>query len=517
MLTSSWGHTPVVQPAKGGDCFRYMKYGNGPKGVKRYLEKDARSLATDLINLPFVEERNGNWGIEMDKTRDRLRFMPGNTKRKMRTYGHFIISPDPEDGIDLDTLRELAVAWAAEMFGFENPSIGEAQVAIEYHDDNAQHIPHAHIIVNDVDLRDGRALQINAAQGREMASRLQELAWERGLRGFDQRGVSRLAAEEPDARKPDRFANAPQRRKTMTERAMERDGRPSWKQEIKDAIEVACNMASTPEEVVDRLAQMGIVAMPRQAKRVRPGEDYIFYYPQPGVPLEENKKRVSGERLGARYTAAGMRAQIRVSYYRKLYAEDKDAAALLDMLVDVRDVELQRGQTLADLSKAFAAISNFHITNMQDAKRSQEIIERQIKEGIEAGRNVQTQLDQAAQLEALLRIGPAANIVPAMREQSRTYQSSAAAKQERRERTGEKVPLEEKIARGYRLTKEEHAHLRSRDRTAFRVWQENRRAVERGRKPTARLGGGGSSKAPGSSSYNHAGPAQGPSRGARSR
>ncbi len=65
MLKTKWGHTPVSKGGKGGDCFRYLKYGNGRTGVKRYLEKDAHSLATDLINLPFVDERDGDWGEEL--------------------------------------------------------------------------------------------------------------------------------------------------------------------------------------------------------------------------------------------------------------------------------------------------------------------------------------------------------------------------------------------------------------------------------------------------------------------
>ena len=487
-LETKSGHTRICRPDSQSDCFRYMKYGNGKKGIKRYLEKNARSLATDIINMPFLEE-GGNWGEEMDAMREMTcpeRSYSQEAQRKPRTYYHFILSPDPDDDIALDKLRELATTWANEMFNLDDPKIGAAQVAIEYHDDNTKEIMHAHIVVNNIDLRNSRALQINKIQGRQMAERLQELARERGLHSFDEHGISQPAVQGINSRRVERrFDAAPPTRQTMTEIKMEQEHRrTSWKQEIKNAIEVACQMSDSPEQVVMHLAQMGIVAKPRTAKRVRPGEDFIFYYPQAGVPLEQNKKRVSGERLGKRYTAAGMRAQIRVSYYRKLYAEDKDAVALLDMLVDVRDVEVQRGQTLADLAAAFAAINNFQITNMQDAQRHLAVLQERVKRELAAGNPVRMESDQIKQLEALIRIGPASNIVPLLREQSRTAQAvnPIDAAYKRRREQGEKIPLVEKVARGYRLTKEEYEQLQ-RDPASFREWRTNRRLAAKGRKP----------------------------------
>lgn len=514
MLKSKWGHTNVAN-GKGGSCFRYLKYGNGREGARRMRDDEPRSLATDIINMPFLEE-GGNWGEEMDSTRDAFRHFVRSRKNKSRTFAHFIISPDPDDDITLDKLRELATTWANEMFNLDDPFIGAAEVAIEYHDDNAKEIMHAHVVVNNIDLRGGCALQVNKKQGKQMADRLQELARERGLHSFDEKGISQPAAPSINSRRVERrFDAAPPTRQTMTEIKMEQEHRRgSWKKEIKNAIEVACQMSDSPEQVVMHLAQMGIVAKPRTAKRVRPGEDFIFYYPQPGVPLEQNKKRVSGERLGKRYTAAGMRAQIRVSHYRKLYAEDKDAVALLDMLVDVRDVEVQRGQTLADLAAAFAAINNFQITNMQDAQRHLAVLQERVKRELAAGNPVRMESDQIKQLEALIRIGPASNLVPLLREQSRTAQAAVPKvdrEQHAREARGEKIPLKEKVARGYRLTKSEYEQLRRHPRD-FHQWQDNRKFATTGRKPAGGAGGGSSS-----GSSHGAAPSQVRSRGSRSR
>ena len=93
-LETKSGHTRICRPDSQSDCFRYMKYGNGKKGIKRYLEKNARSLATDIINMPFLEE-GGNWGEEMDAMREMTcpeRSYSQEAQRKPRTYYHFILS-----------------------------------------------------------------------------------------------------------------------------------------------------------------------------------------------------------------------------------------------------------------------------------------------------------------------------------------------------------------------------------------------------------------------------------------
>ena len=45
----------------------------------------------------------------------------------MRTYKHYVVSPDPKDGISLESLRDLASSWAEEHFP-------DYEVAIVYHD-----------------------------------------------------------------------------------------------------------------------------------------------------------------------------------------------------------------------------------------------------------------------------------------------------------------------------------------------------------------------------------------------
>lgn len=160
---------PLLKPISGHTSCR---------GVWRYLTKDGRALASDYLNLD-VPEREGtafDWAATMDDTRSRWRNDTPWGSRLCRTYKHYMLSPDPKDHVGLDALRELSVAWAREHFG-------DFEVAIVYHDDNAGHIPHAHVVVNNTNIVTGRRLQ--DPDPKELKHSLQRLAADRGLSDFD--------------------------------------------------------------------------------------------------------------------------------------------------------------------------------------------------------------------------------------------------------------------------------------------------------------------------------------------
>ena len=147
----------------------------GCAAAERYLEKGGRAIGHDFINLDCMEREDGTiagWAAEMDE----LRALYGNGEpyrgKPAVTYRHYIVSPDPADKIDLERLRELACAWAEEHFG-------EYQVAIVYHDDNENRIPHAHIVVNNTNVETGRRLHVPDPKG--LNRDLQQMARERGL------------------------------------------------------------------------------------------------------------------------------------------------------------------------------------------------------------------------------------------------------------------------------------------------------------------------------------------------
>lgn len=132
---------PILKPISGH---------TGCRNVRKYLEKNGRAIARDFFNLSWDEremssyDQAGKEAVEWDREMDQMRASFGNDApckgRKARTYKHFVISPDPEDDIDIDALRGIASDWALRFFG-------DHQIAIVYHDDNANGIPHAHVVM----------------------------------------------------------------------------------------------------------------------------------------------------------------------------------------------------------------------------------------------------------------------------------------------------------------------------------------------------------------------------------
>lgn len=123
------------------------------RGIRRYLTKKNRALAADYLNIDApAEDPSFDWAAVMDATRRAFgNDLPWRGKR-VRTYKHYIVSPDPKDRASLEALRKLARAWAQEHFA-------DYEVAIVYHDDNEGGIPHAHIVVSNTNLETGRRLQ----------------------------------------------------------------------------------------------------------------------------------------------------------------------------------------------------------------------------------------------------------------------------------------------------------------------------------------------------------------------
>ena len=190
---------PILKPISGH---------TGCRNVRRYLEKNGRAIARDFFNLSWDEremagyDEAGKEAVEWDREMNRTRASFGNDApykgRKARTYKHFVISPDPEDDIDIEALRGLASDWALRFFG-------DHQIAIVYHDDNANGIPHAHVVVNNTNLKTGNRMQTRNPL--ELNRALQDMARERGLSGLSNEskaksGVERLAEKEHGRKMP---------------------------------------------------------------------------------------------------------------------------------------------------------------------------------------------------------------------------------------------------------------------------------------------------------------------------
>lgn len=246
-------------------------------GVYRYLTKGGRALAHDYLNLDAPEEGEFDWAAVMDGTRHAYRNDVPWGSRPARTYKHYVVSPDPEDSIDLERLRELTLAWAEESFP-------DYEVAIVYHDDNEGRIPHAHVVVNNTNLATGRRLQ--DPDPRALKHRLQAMAKSRDLHDLDTQEEERFGKRLP----PPTMQRDYVRR---AERELVASGDYSWVADIRARVGVARSIARSEGEFRNVLSAIGVTVAdnsPRAARR-----DWIY-------SLEGHPSwRVSGERMGLGY------------------------------------------------------------------------------------------------------------------------------------------------------------------------------------------------------------------------
>lgn len=287
---------PIVKPISGHtDC----------QGIRRYLEKDGRALARDFYNLSWDEDlmagydssmKEGvRWADEMDRTRHAYGNDMPHGGRPARTFKHFVISPDPEDGLDLMRLRELACAWAKECFG-------DYQVAIIYHDDNEARIPHAHIVVNNTNLVTGNRLHTDSPMS--LNRLIQQMAKRRGLRYLADEpdlddGFSKLAAkdEEPTTKARTRQDVYMGR----AERRVLESGEYSWVNDIRDRVATAKGLARNEAEFREILNRLDVDVNDSAAHGKR--EDWIYSLRDQGA------RRVSGERLGYLFGKEALQAR----------------------------------------------------------------------------------------------------------------------------------------------------------------------------------------------------------------
>lgn len=252
--------------------------------IQRYLERGERALATDFVNIdvPVKGVRDGledyepfDWWREMDQTRSDFGNGTPWNGRRARTWKHYILSPNPDDGIDLAKLRRLAVAWAQENFN-------DYEVAIVYHDDNANRIPHAHVVVNNTDLATGCRLQ--EPDPRAVKRSIQKLAKGMGLSWFED-------APHPEGTKRARSAASKQRVHVgRAERELEDKGEYSWVGDIRARVSIARMVARNEDEFRSVLKAMGLNVEDNSAKASR--RDWIYSFD------DRPTLRVSGEKMG---------------------------------------------------------------------------------------------------------------------------------------------------------------------------------------------------------------------------
>ena len=322
---------PVIKPIAGHTSVR---------GVSDYLQKDGRALAVDLYNLSWDEERDADvdWAAEMDLTR----IANGNDTpwrgKRARTYMHFIVSPDPKDKVTLPQLRELTRAWVRENWD-------DYECAAVFHDDNANEVMHAHVVVNNTNLATGNRFQ--NPDPRKMQASIQRLAEERGLSFFV--GVS----DEEKRRSAAKGRAAPKTRQVVYVRRAEREiagkGGYSWVADIRNRVTIAKRAAETPGEYLQILGLMGVDVS--EASRNGGRSDWLYSM------AEDPSKRIRGENLGLAYGRKAVEGALKGS----TAIDPGQIAAIAAKAVEVKDYA-----QLENMATALELCSRYGIRCMAD-------------------------------------------------------------------------------------------------------------------------------------------------------
>ena len=293
--------------------------------IQDYLEKNNRAIARDFLNFSTDLDHTRNWSYFFDKTRAKY----GNDKRwggkDPVTYQHFIVSPDPRDEVNIDTLRAFVTEWAKDLFGGGEGSLGMFQVAIVYHDDNKRGIPHAHVVVNSTDLETRKRLHISNTQNKFLATHLQDLALKYGLTAFENDGPAKL---EPTLNV----------KRTAAENAIRKERKFSWKQELRNVADIAVRTSDGIPQFLDACAAYGVeVSVSRS--------DMDFVYAHPANPT---RWRCSGKQLGESYVPRAIRERIEQVRPRIAALREKMRP---NVLAAAPEAKLEEVRTVADASK----------------------------------------------------------------------------------------------------------------------------------------------------------------------
>lgn len=322
---------PYLKPIKGHTSC---------KGVKRYLERDGRALAMDFINIS--DDWDGrDWADQMDWCRRVWDNDKPHGGKPARTYNHYVLSPDPKDGIVLEDFREFMMQFLHEAFE------DRFDIAVIYHDDNERGILHAHFIVNNTDIETGKRLApwLTKKKVHEIRSLCERMAKERGWSNFleaddldsdqlekDMAGKLTQGQDGPSfdgitekgkraSKKP--FVTDRESYYTMTEREILEAGGWSWKEDIRARVRIAREISTTEEGFLRALKILDVDVSTTERG------DYRYAHPE-----NPAKWQVNGYRLGQAFSRNGVRSRLAGEDMRKI---EKPASMERAMVMEAFD------------------------------------------------------------------------------------------------------------------------------------------------------------------------------------
>lgn len=247
--------------------------------IQKYLERDGRNLNEINWghNLGF---HKNNWAAYMDAVRHEQGCDTAIRGKDAVTFQHFIISPDPQDNCSMEQLHSLVDEWITTWFGSEEEDglLGAFQTSAVVHDDNENGILHCHVIVNNVNLCNGKRLHLDTRDNKAMARTLQEMGEKRGLHFFEEDTTKR---NRPVSQK---------RNLTITEKQLRQQNKFVWKDDLANLISIAKRTSYSKTSFLQQLAFLGVhVDMNNE------GDDWIYTHVANPARWKVSSKTLGGE------------------------------------------------------------------------------------------------------------------------------------------------------------------------------------------------------------------------------
>lgn len=217
-----------------------------------------------------------------------------------RKYYHFVNSFDPAEKISPEEAHKMTKELAVVSFpGHE--------YVIATHTDKA-HI-HCHVVVNSVSFETGKMMHLNNKEYTRIKDRSNEIAQEHGHAPLD-------------------FRKSSKTRLTTAEKRIELKGGKSWKQELRDVIDVAMASVDNSKGFFEWLERYGVKS------RVT-NKTISFLHPKKTQPIR-------GDRLGADYTKEGIERSFSLNH-SPIKQAPVPAKSNLDRLLEIAAEKARKG------------------------------------------------------------------------------------------------------------------------------------------------------------------------------
>ena len=304
-------------------------------------------------NFEFAKE-------QMETTKELYRKDTG------RQYKHFVQSFNPKDNISPQKAHKIGLEWAEKSFkGFE--------VFITTHKDK-DHI-HNHFVVNSVSFLNGEKFRYSNKELKDLKELSNKICERENLSKIDLH------------KKSEAF-------KTDGEYRLEKRGESTWKEELRNSIDIAKAETKSIEEMKDLLKNKFDV-------ETRETKNTISY------KHSSQNKSVRGNRLGDKYTKEGILSHYKERSSRKelIYLYNDLTNKQLENKRKIKSIEdtkskIQRSEkTIEELKQELSCTTFIQFKKKKEIQKEIEVLELDIKDlkdskGIDNTRDISNILDK---------------------------------------------------------------------------------------------------------------------------